>query len=589
MDSLKKQIDLHDVVCFDIFDTLLMRQIHDAEAVFDIVGERAMRRGIAVEDYREKRILALAENPVIGPTIYEIYDRLQEVTGITEQQRMELLNLEIQTEKDVLIPRKTVVNCFYYAIAQGKHVILVSDMYLPASVLMDILEEKGICGYEKIYVSCDYRQLKYEGLFERVVQETAADSILHIGNSVEYDGYWSIRYGIEHYHVADMPDMLNHSTWFFMEGRIQEMGLNDKLLLGKVCGAVFNDPFSFGPGEVRPMLNSAYEVGYCLFAPVVTHFMVWMNDRMREIDADGILFGARDGCLFRKLYHIMKEMHVVARALPDAYFLTSRVACFSACAYSKEDICQAVRGILDADPVQVLKDIFQIPAEQIPAYDKEQYEEWIQFVLEQQPVIQMRAKGLRQNYIRYMEKMGIDGQKKYIFFDLASQGTCQHYLSQYFGLDLSGLYFWRRIIPTNDAFCEERAGCYESGLPEDEARSVMKYYLYLEAVLTDPDIPSVQCFTDQGNPVYGQEKRTAGEIQFIREAQQGIIDFFRGYMKSLWIPDIGIRKDAVDMLFSFVDFARTRVQNLVWQHLHVVDDLKGGQRVPVDGRDADII
>lgn len=582
MNQLMEWMDAYDVICFDLFDTLLTRQIYDAEAVFDIVGERAMCQGIAIENYREKRKTALISNTVRNPTIYEIYKRFQEITGITDRQRRILLDLEIRTEKDVLVPRKTVVDCFSYAVSKGKRVFLVSDMYLPAAVIDDILKEKDIYGYEGLYISCDYRQLKYEGLFERVVRDVGHGRILHVGDHIEYDGYWSVRYGIDHYHVRDMMDMISHSTWFFLANKAQDLSLNDQLILGKVSAAVFQDPFALPVGSVRPVLDSAYGIGYCLFAPVVTHFMIWMNEQLKDMDVDGILFGARDGYLFQKLYQTMKKMGIAARNVPDLYFLTSRVACISACTSSEADIRKAVRGMPDADPIQVLRDIFNVPKERIPVYEEDRYQGWIQFLIGQQPLIHDCSVGFQQNYMTYMKRQGIRKEKKYAFFDLASQGTCQHYLSAYFGLNLSGLYFWKRMIPTNLAFEEEKKGCYETGVPEDDARFIMAKYLYLEAILTDPNIPSLQCFTETGEPVYGKEKRTADEINLIREVQKGIFDFFSAYSSTMWMPHISMGKDTADLVFSLMEYARTCINHPVWEQLHVIDDLKSGQRVPVD-------
>ena len=43
---LQHLIDVHDVISFDIFDTLLMRTVLDPTDVFEIVEKRAERHGI---------------------------------------------------------------------------------------------------------------------------------------------------------------------------------------------------------------------------------------------------------------------------------------------------------------------------------------------------------------------------------------------------------------------------------------------------------------------------------------------------------------------------------------------------------------
>lgn len=581
MDNLKEQIDRHEVISFDIFDTLLMRQIFDAEGVFDIVGERAMNMGIAIEDFRTVRKQALLTCPVNNPNIYEIYHRLQAITGITDCQRETLMGLELQTERTVLVQRRSVVACLKYAIYQGKRVFIVSDMYLPQDILSDILEEKGICGYEKLYVSCDYRRLKYEGLLECLVQDTHSDSILHVGDNLEYDGYYSIKYGIDYYRVMDMMTMLSNSAWFFLVPNAESMSLNDKLMLGKLSARIFNDPLAFNVSEVRPRLNKPYDIGYCLFAPVVTQFMMWMNDRLKTTDAEGILFSARDGYLFQKLYNIMKELGVATKVLPDYYFLTSRIACFSASAFTEEDTNRILKGIVEATPSQVLQDILMVVPEKVKKYEPSRDGEWKQHVIAHQSIISENAAALRKNYVKYTEKMGIDRKKKYIFFDLASQGTCQHYLTRCLELDLVGLYYWYRIIPSSEPFEEEKTGCFNSGVPEDDASVVTANYLYLEAVLTDPNIPSVRCFAEDGTPIYGPEKRTKEEVDVIKEIQDGIVDFFREYLRDLWIPGIRISKTAVNTVFWFVDPARTKIISSTWNNMNVIDDLMSGKRVPI--------
>lgn len=581
MDKLKEQIASHEIISFDIFDTLLMRQIYDAEGVFDIVGEQAMAMGIAIEDFRSVRKQALATCPVYNPNIYEIYRRLQEITGITDHQRETLIELELQTERSILIQRKTVVECYEYAIQQGKRVFIVSDMYLPEKILGEILHEKGIDGYEKLIVSCDYRCLKYEGLLKYVVKDTRSDNILHVGDHLEHDGYYSIKYGIDYFRVMDMMTMMSCSTWFFMAPQVDSLSLNDKLMLGKLSARLFNDPLSFCTSAIRPKINSPYDIGYCFFAPIVTQFMMWMNDRIKAVDADGILFSARDGYLFRKLYHILKEMGIASKVLPDYYFMTSRVACFSASAFTQEDTKKILNGIVDADPSQVLRDILVLPPEKIIPYEPSSDGDWKRYILAHQSAISENAAMLNKNYLKYILNMGIDQDKKYIFFDLASQGTCQHYLTQKMGLNLTGLYYWHRQIPTNESFEEEKTGCYNSGIPEDDASVVVANYLYLEAILTDPEIPSVRCFAEDGTPVYGAEKRTEEELKLIKEIQEGIVDFFKEYIRDLWIPGIGISKAAVEAGFRFIDPARTKIMDLTWNKMHVIDDLMSGKRVPI--------
>ena len=61
---LQRLLETHDVISFDIFDTVLMRSVLDPTDVFEIVAERAERQGLHLPDFKfarlgaEHRILA---------------------------------------------------------------------------------------------------------------------------------------------------------------------------------------------------------------------------------------------------------------------------------------------------------------------------------------------------------------------------------------------------------------------------------------------------------------------------------------------------------------------------------------------------
>ena len=68
--------------------------------------------------------------------------------------------------------------------AQGKRIILCSDMYLPSPVIRDLLRSCGYDGDDPLYVSCEQAASKHLGtLFGRITEATgiAAGRILHTG------------------------------------------------------------------------------------------------------------------------------------------------------------------------------------------------------------------------------------------------------------------------------------------------------------------------------------------------------------------------------------------------------------------------
>ena len=147
---LREAIDQHDVISFDIFDTLLKRTVLYPENVFDIVEEQTGVKGYAVH-----RAAIQAACPQFS--MDEMYGFLKTHCEYDNHTLEVLRETEIKTEYDVILPRRGVLDMFEYAKAQQKTIVLISDMYLDVSVIRDILEKNGIVGYSKLYVSYQYK------------------------------------------------------------------------------------------------------------------------------------------------------------------------------------------------------------------------------------------------------------------------------------------------------------------------------------------------------------------------------------------------------------------------------------------------
>ena len=71
-----------------------------------------------------------------------------------------------------------------------KHILIISDMYLPSEVIQKMLKACNILDYEKIYVSNEYGVNKISGiLFKKVIQDKKINAyeMIHIGDSIKAD------------------------------------------------------------------------------------------------------------------------------------------------------------------------------------------------------------------------------------------------------------------------------------------------------------------------------------------------------------------------------------------------------------------
>ena len=90
------------------------------------------------------------------PYIEEIYGYIAREIGLDDCLKAEIMQCEIETERQVIVPRKARVDIFNYCKQLGKRVYIVSDMYMRQKDLEDIINNVGIVGYDKILVSGEY-------------------------------------------------------------------------------------------------------------------------------------------------------------------------------------------------------------------------------------------------------------------------------------------------------------------------------------------------------------------------------------------------------------------------------------------------
>lgn len=205
MNILYYFIKRKSVITFDIFDTLVERKIDNPSDIFHMVGRKILGDEKA-ELFKKDRINAeeTARKFANGleVNIDDIYMNLKEKymgkCNILKQQ-------EIQEEIEMCMPKEKMVKAFNYAISQKKEVYIISDMYLPKSVIEKILIKCGITGQKEIYVSCECGMNKISGkLFQYVIYKNKLQphQLLHIGDSVKADCLGAAKSKIQFYLIS---------------------------------------------------------------------------------------------------------------------------------------------------------------------------------------------------------------------------------------------------------------------------------------------------------------------------------------------------------------------------------------------------
>ena len=236
LDGLKQLIGEYEAISFDIFDTLVMRKVYFNRDVFRIVAEKYNSVIPNFYDVRVEAEYTLSRTRY--PYMEEIYQYIQEKNNVSKELATEIMLYEIEVEKQVIIPRKSMVDIFNYCKEIGKKVYIVSDMYMHKEDLESIINNLGIVGYDKIFVSCEYDTSKPQRLFDCYKQEIKVQSYLHIGDSYACDIEPSGKLGIDSFRLK-----MSSEIWEEKGGKPSE-NFQERCQQAEHIAETYNCPFS---------------------------------------------------------------------------------------------------------------------------------------------------------------------------------------------------------------------------------------------------------------------------------------------------------------------------------------------------------
>lgn len=523
-EELREKIHQAEVVSFDLFDTLVMRQTLYSDDVFQYVDCILQEKGIKIKDFCKRRLASekeLSKNS--APTLTEIYeDLLAKLDDGFEKASLmaeELADLEWSIDFKLLIPRKEVCDFFRETVRDGKSVYVVSDTYYNKAQLVQILDKCDITEYVDILASSDYKTSKTQNLYSILRGKEKGKKCFHIGDDVVADIESTDIWGIEACQIYSGLELLDMAGNLGLTNDADS--LSDHLRIGMFVSKIFNSPFQFEKEERRIEVSDAYDIGYLFCAPMISDFVFWFYRQVKEQNIKNIWFCARDGYLMKKLYtHLLESYEQEDKS---TYFLTSRIAAIRAGVQSEKDIQYVDEMKFSGTLEECLRERFGIEAD---AIDKEDICNGKAGLLKYKNTILDNSKVARKNYQRYIENLGIS-EGDIAFFDFVAKGTSQLYMQRVVSNHLKGLYFLQL----------EAENMKDKGLDiqpfysnkETDTSAIFDNYYILETLLTAPH-PSVSGFDEKGNPIFTEETRTEKDINCFLRAQEGILDYFKTYL-----------------------------------------------------------
>ena len=184
--TMLEEITHFDVISFNLFDTLLLREVLFPRDIWRIVAEQAEQQfGIVdfhyVRENVENEIRAV--NGTVPVTLHKIYE---EIGRRYPQWPMDaLMQMELEVEHSCLAKNPLIYQIFQAALVAGKKVLLISDEVQPASFFEAVLNDLQCSGYHKLYLSTEWAAPKHTGdLYRTILEQEQLEpgKWLHIGN-----------------------------------------------------------------------------------------------------------------------------------------------------------------------------------------------------------------------------------------------------------------------------------------------------------------------------------------------------------------------------------------------------------------------
>jgi len=280
----------------------------------------------------------LKQSPVTREVCIEyIYDVLQKRWDLADKEKHMIMECEVAEHTALCRGNPEILHAVDVARHNGCEIIFVSDMFLPRSVIAEILRSAG---YEvrdnDVYVSCSVGANKVSGsIFKYVCRQrnVAPASILHVGDDPHAD--------------CDGASMAGVACRCYRGGALNRY---EEVLLAANCGKKADLSLSLLAGACRYARlkqkqrggnewRVPVDVAASVSAPVAIFFGMWVLDNARHRDIRRVYFVSRDT---QPVFRVCQELNRHFRyGLDLRYLYGSRLAWYPA------SICRA--GDIDMD------------------------------------------------------------------------------------------------------------------------------------------------------------------------------------------------------------------------------------------------
>ncbi len=530
LEQLKKIVDENDVISFDIFDTLLFRNVYSPRDIFRIV-EKEIKDKFKIDDFYNIRVES-EEKSRIGKesnecTFDDIYNEVSKRTNkkIAEYAK----KLEMETELKFICANPFMKEIYDYAKSKGKDIYYISDMYLSSENIYKLLEKSGY-KRDKLYVSCEYYMSKCGGgqLFNKVQTDNHLnkEKWLHIGDNAVSDYQCPLEFGINAYRYKNIREY---------DTSVIPSTIEESIITAIQLNNVYNG------------LEIDYwdKFGIMKVAPLYFGFAFWLYNLTK--DKSNLFFLARDGYIFEKIYDLFPKTDSFKN-----YIYCSRKSLQIPSLYDCSDdyltYMMTIKNNLVNEKV-LLSDMFAraqldykdkkykkiIKIFGFDSFDDEitddNYEMSKRLIASLFDDIKANIKSQRDLAIKYLKQEGMNKFKKIYVVDIGWSGSIQYAIKNLLKKDVTGYYFGTLTSNKENIYSTMFGYYFDLDYKWEDREEVMKNAMMYELLFSAPHGQTVKYEEKNGivKPVLNKEDNSKTIEKFQTAAIDTIKEFLEYY------------------------------------------------------------
>ena len=534
LEKIWNKINKYEYVSFDVFDTLIKRNVQRPHDIFRLVELKYNKdNNEKIQNYVKYRIEAEQKAKTKFEngecTFNSIFEELENI--YSEETVSKLKMLELETENEYCIQNKDFYDIYKKCLDNGKKIIIISDMYLSKDVIENILNKNGINNYEDIFVSSEIKLNKHNGtIYPYVLRKLniKKNQIIHIGDSKRADYIMAIKSGIK---AILIPKRINKLK-YYNEKEYEKLNDNEKLSYRTIETFINNNmPISE---------NTYYKLGYEVLGILLYGYTNWLIKELKAKKINKIFFLAREGACLKRAFDIINDTKIESK-----YLYTSRRS-------TRVPLLKYINNFEDVFKIVKMRKITDIKSFFINVgLDVTRYSELLskynynettniknienigQFFEEIKPDIIENAKKEEKNLLGYLKQEEFTGVLAVA--DVGWEGTMQNALSSLsakFGLnaDITGFYIGKtkrkNTIKSIGYLFDEDVNVY------NKIRTFL--YLFESLFLAQHGTTLKYKYNDRNKkyePVLDECEYTEKERNIFKKIQDGAMKFVNDYKK----------------------------------------------------------